>query len=165
MPVPGAGGGGPPTVSDFDGDGLPEVAVAGQAFYTIYVLDCGPAPRPGGQCNLGRCDFAAGTCAAGGHVLWSKSTQDISSNVTGSSVFDFEADGSSEVLAAGMSVTLEPGDTVVEPPGMVHLGSNLGRRPVVMVAATLFETGAEPATAVETPEASASPLPAPSPAA
>ena len=97
VPVPGNGGG-PPTVSDFDGDGLPEVAVAGQAYYTIYDLDCGAAPRPGGQCNLGRCDFAGGTCAAGSYVLWSKSTQDISSNVTGSSVFDFEADGSSEVV-------------------------------------------------------------------
>jgi hypothetical protein len=96
--VPGVGGGGPPTISDFDGDGLPEVAVAGQAYYTIYDIDCGPSPRPGGTCNLGRCDFAGGTCAAGGHILWSKSTQDISSNVTGSSVFDFEADGSSEVV-------------------------------------------------------------------
>jgi len=98
VPVPGAGGGGPPTISDFDGDGLPEVAVAGQAFYTIYDIDCGPSPRPGGKCELGRCDFAGGTCPAGGYILWSRSTQDISSNVTGSSVFDFEADGSSEVV-------------------------------------------------------------------
>ncbi|MDI1475249.1 VCBS repeat-containing protein [Polyangium sp. y55x31] len=96
--VPGNGGGGPPTISDFDGDGLPEVAVAGQAYYTIYDLDCGPSPRPGGQCNLGPCDYAGGTCPAGQFVLWSRSTQDLSSNVTGSSVFDFEADGSSEVV-------------------------------------------------------------------
>lgn len=96
--VPGAGGGGPPTISDFDGDGLAEVGVAGQAFYTVYDIDCGPTPRPGGQCNLGTCDFLAGTCAAGGSILWSKSTQDLSSNVTGSSIFDFEADGSSEVV-------------------------------------------------------------------
>lgn len=96
--VPGAGGGGPPTISDFDGDGLAEVGVAGQAFYTVYDIDCGPTPRPGGQCNLGTCDFLAGPCLAGGSVLWSKSTQDISSNVTGSSIFDFEADGSSEVV-------------------------------------------------------------------
>jgi hypothetical protein len=96
--VPGAGGGGPPTISDFDGDGLPEVAVAGQAFYTIYDIDCGPTPRPGGTCNLGRCDFLGGPCTAGNYILWSKSTQDISSNVTGSSVFDFEADGSAEVV-------------------------------------------------------------------
>lgn len=96
--VPGAGGGGPPTISDFDGDGLPEVAVAGQAFYTIYDIDCGPTPRPGGTCKAGTCDFAGTTCAPGSYILWSRSTQDLSSNVTGSSVFDFEADGSSEVV-------------------------------------------------------------------
>lgn len=99
IPVPG-GGGGPPTISDFDGDGLPEVGVAGQAYYTVYDIDCGPTPRPGGQCNVGTCDFAAGPCAAGGSILWSRSTQDLSSNITGSSIFDFEADGSSEVVYA-----------------------------------------------------------------
>ncbi|MFO0757141.1 MAG: VCBS repeat-containing protein [Byssovorax sp.] len=66
VPVPGAGGGGPPTVADFDGDGLPEVAVAGQAFYTIYDIDCGPSPRPNGVCSAGPCDFAGGACPAGG---------------------------------------------------------------------------------------------------
>lgn len=96
--VPGAGGGGPPTISDFDGDGLVEVGVAGQAFYTVYDIDCGPTPRPGGACNLGTCDFLAGPCAAGGFMLWSHSTQDLSSNVTGSSIFDFEADGTAEVV-------------------------------------------------------------------
>lgn len=97
--VPGAGGGGPPTISDFDGDGLPEVAVAGQAFYTVYDIDCGPNPRPGGVCSAGPCDFAAGgACPAQGYIAWSRSTQDLSSNVTGSSVFDFEGDGTSEVV-------------------------------------------------------------------
>ncbi|EYF04924.1 hypothetical protein [Chondromyces apiculatus] len=96
--VPGAGGGGPPTISDFDGDGLPEVAVAGQAYYTIYDIDCGPTPRPNGTCAAGPCDFANGACPPNGYIAWSRQTQDISSNVTGSSVFDFEADGQSEVV-------------------------------------------------------------------
>ncbi|AKT37943.1 FG-GAP repeat domain-containing protein [Chondromyces crocatus] len=97
--VPGAGGGGPPTISDFDGDGLPEVAVAGQAYYTIYDIDCGPNPRPNGTCSAGPCDFApGGVCPTNGYIAWSRQTQDISSNVTGSSVFDFEADGVSEVV-------------------------------------------------------------------
>jgi hypothetical protein len=100
IPVPGAGGGGPPTISDFDGDGLPEVGVAGQAFYTVYDIDCGPTPRPGGVCPPGTCDFLAAPCPAGGYIAWSKATQDISSNVTGSSVFDFEADGVAEVVYA-----------------------------------------------------------------
>ena len=100
LAVPGAGGGGPPTISDFDNDGLPELAVAGQAYYTIYDIDCGPTPRPNGKCSLGVCDFlgAGASCAPGGGIAWSRSTQDISSNVTGSSVFDFEADGVPEVV-------------------------------------------------------------------
>jgi hypothetical protein len=98
--VPGAGGGGPPTISDFDNDGLPELAVAGQAYYTIYDIDCGPTPRPNGKCSLGVCDYlgAGAPCAAGGGIAWARSTQDLSSNVTGSSVFDFEADGVPEVV-------------------------------------------------------------------
>jgi len=98
--VPGAGGGGPPTVSDFDGDGLPEVGVAGQAFYTVYDIDCGPMPRPGGVCAASTCDFTGAACAPQSYYAWSRSTQDISSNVTGSSIFDFEADGKSEVVYA-----------------------------------------------------------------
>lgn len=99
IPVPGNGGG-PPTVSDFDGDGLAELAVAGQAYYTVYDVDCSSTPRDGGVCDAGPCDFAAATCTAGSGILWSRRTQDISSNVTGSSIFDFEADGVSEVVYA-----------------------------------------------------------------
>jgi hypothetical protein len=100
--VPGTGGGGPPTIADFDGDGLPEIGVAGADFYTVYDPDCGPNARPGGACSQGPCDFNAvdGTCPPQGYLAWSSQSQDHSSNVTGSSVFDFEADGSSEVVYA-----------------------------------------------------------------
>lgn len=99
--VPG-GGGGAPTVSDYDGDGLPEVAVAGQAFLTVYDIDCTASPRPGGLCqNTNACEDMSGVpgaCPPG--ILWSRRTQDISSNITGSSVFDFEGDGKAEVVYA-----------------------------------------------------------------
>ena len=99
--VPG-GGGGNPTVADYDGDGLPELGVAGADFYTVFDIDCTSAPRAGGTCtSVNRCDNALGVpgaCPAG--VLWSRKTQDHSSNITGSSVFDFEADGKSEVVYA-----------------------------------------------------------------
>ncbi|MBX7196481.1 MAG: FG-GAP-like repeat-containing protein [Sandaracinaceae bacterium] len=71
---PGGGRGGPPTVADFDGDGRPEIGVAGAASYSVYDRD-----DPDG-------------------VLWSRTTQDVSSNATGSSVFDFEGDGAAEVV-------------------------------------------------------------------
>ena len=97
--VPGTGGG-PPTVADFDGDGLPEVALAGRAFYTVFDPDCQATPRTGGKCaDRTHCDFGTnGACID--KILWSRATQDISSNVTGSSIFDFEADGKAEVVYA-----------------------------------------------------------------
>lgn len=98
--VPGNGGG-PPTIADYDGDGLPEIGVAGGRFYTVFDPDCGPTPRPGGLCgNRVRCDGPTGAVECPANILWSRATQDRSSNVTGSSVFDFEADGKSEVVYA-----------------------------------------------------------------
>ena len=86
--LPGAGSGGPPTIADFDGDGLPELASAGASAYSVFDPDCTAAPRPGGEC-------ASGVTTG---VLWSQRSQDQSSNVTGSSVFDFEGDGRAEVV-------------------------------------------------------------------
>jgi hypothetical protein len=65
---------GPPTVADFDGDGKPEIGVAGADVY--IVLD------------------------TYGTVLWSVATRDGSSNITGSAVFDFEGDRRAEVVYA-----------------------------------------------------------------
>ncbi|HOX45074.1 MAG TPA: VCBS repeat-containing protein [Myxococcota bacterium] len=65
---------GPPTVADFDGDGLPEIGVAGAGIY--LVLD------------------------TFGDVLWHIASRDSSSNITGSAVFDFEGDRRAEVVYA-----------------------------------------------------------------
>ena len=70
--LPGGGLGGPPTIADVDGDGIPEIGVAASSAYTVFRRD--------------------------GTVLWSKTSQDFSSQTTGSTVFDFDGDGSAEVL-------------------------------------------------------------------
>jgi len=86
--IPGGGEGGAPTVADFDGDGLPEIATAGQGAYVVYDPDClETPPREGGD-----------DCESTGFVRWQTPTQDISSSVTGSSVFDFQGDGIAEVV-------------------------------------------------------------------
>jgi len=64
-------GGGPPTIADFDADGLPEVGVVFQNTYTAYRGDCS--------------------------VLWSRTVAD-DSGMTASSVFDFDGDGRAEVV-------------------------------------------------------------------
>ena len=72
------GAGGPPTIADFDADGKPEFSTAGGNAYMVF-------------------KYAPGTPASIS-VLWKSTTQDLSSNRTGSSVFDFQGDGSAEVV-------------------------------------------------------------------
>jgi len=73
-------------VADFDGDGRPELASAGANDYVVFDLDC--TATPVGECASGRTDG----------VAWLQPSQDASSNVTGSSVFDFEGDGRAEAV-------------------------------------------------------------------
>ncbi len=65
--------GGNPVIADFDGDGRPDIGIAGRTHYTVF----------NGQT---------------GDIVWASKTQDFTSGRTGSSVFDFEGDGVSEVV-------------------------------------------------------------------
>ncbi len=67
-----SGGGGAPTIADMDGDNKPEIGVAGAYYYVVFNTD--------------------------GSILWQSRTQDTSSRITGSSVFDFNGDGQAEVV-------------------------------------------------------------------
>lgn len=87
--LPASDGGGPPTIGDFDGDGFPEFAAAGSDSYTIFDPDCTGTPDPG-RCTSERIDG----------ILWTQPSQDHSSNITGSSIFDFEGDGRAEAIYA-----------------------------------------------------------------
>jgi hypothetical protein len=73
LALPG-GGQGPPTISDFDGDGRAEFAAAGGNFYVVFDL------------------------ADADGILWQQASQDHSSGFTGSSIFDFAADGAAEAV-------------------------------------------------------------------
>ncbi len=76
------GGGGPPTLGDFNGDGFPDVALAGGVGYAVFdgkkLMD--------------------GVTPAAQTLLWIRQTQDCSSAATGSTLFDFDGDGRVEVV-------------------------------------------------------------------
>jgi hypothetical protein len=79
--------GGIPTVADFDGDGQPEIAVAGATKVRVFDPDC----RPGGP--------KRDSCAAD-WILWAQPIQDATSAQTASSAFDFDGDGKMELVFA-----------------------------------------------------------------
>ncbi|MCA9658303.1 MAG: VCBS repeat-containing protein, partial [Myxococcales bacterium] len=98
--IPGGGRGGPPNIADFDGDGVPDIAAAGSTRYIVLKFD-------------GQTDTLT--------KHWHAVTQDGSSQVTGSSVFDFDGDGRNEVVYNDeVYLRIYPGvepDCQLDPPG------------------------------------------------
>ena len=74
VPVPDGGHGGSPNIDDFDGDGALEIGLPGEYAYSVLEAD--------------------------GSLKWSSPIHDYSSGRTGSTTFDFEQDGSLEVVFA-----------------------------------------------------------------
>jgi hypothetical protein len=117
--------GGAPNIDDFDGDGFPEIGTAFGARYVLIDLQepstaCpawptafddaqmglqgNPARDPGGACTQNAdcaqgavCNPLLGACTCL-HNGWQRITEDNSSQVTSSSVFDFNGDGAAEVI-------------------------------------------------------------------
>ncbi len=130
--------GGPPTLADFDGDGLPEIGVSGALSYTVWDFD-----------------YATGTLSK----LWQNTTDDISSGSTGSSVFDFEDDGIAEVIfadeerfyvwrgtdgsdqlgSAGLDPELHASGTGIEFPSLADV-DNDGSTEIILASNRLWES-------------------------
>lgn len=82
------GAGGPPLIDDFDGDGVPDIAIGGDEEFCVYSLRCleDPGARPKW------CDpMHPG-------AIWCAMTQDRSSGVCGATSFDFDEDGFPEIV-------------------------------------------------------------------
>ena len=124
----GSGGGGAPNIDDFDGDGFPEIGTAFDTEYQLHDLQpataaCPDWPNvfqndmtglqgnsartpPAGACTQDsdcgdatqfQCNELLGSCVCL-HNGWLRESEDNSSRVTGSSVFDFNGDGAAEVV-------------------------------------------------------------------
>jgi len=121
--------GAPPTVADFDGDGLPEIGIADKYYYQLYDTD--------------------------GSLLWSHETAETSSGITGSSVFDFNGDGTAEVVygdeetfyifegPTGAILFSEPqhsSRTNIEYPVIVDVNAD-GSADIVLTSNCVFEEG------------------------
>ena len=78
----GDSGGGPPTIADFNGDGTPDVGIAAGVGYAVF--DGAALMSP--------------AIADADTLMWITPAQDCSSRRTGSSVFDFDGNGSAEVV-------------------------------------------------------------------
>ena len=72
VPLPGGGQGGAPLIVDVDGDGRPEIGVAGAVNYVLFNRD--------------------------GSIRWQSAVRDRSSNSTGSVAFDLDGDGRVEII-------------------------------------------------------------------
>jgi hypothetical protein len=81
-PCEGDTGGGPPTIADFNGDGTPDVGVAAGVGYAVFD---GVALMNPAVANVET-------------LMWITPAVDCSSRRTGSSVFDFDGNGSAEVV-------------------------------------------------------------------
>ena len=95
------GRGGAPTIADFDGDGRPEIGAAGLDYYTVFDIY-----RPGFGDDDTPEEIDEDLLAQFGqdhpevgeiYIRWYIDVQD-SSQATGSSVFDFQGDGSASVV-------------------------------------------------------------------
>lgn len=80
-----AKGGGPPTISDFDNDGIPDVGIATMYYYNVV---------------NGNPDLVGAANTNTKRMLWATKSKDESSFTTGSSVFDFNGDGQGEAVFA-----------------------------------------------------------------
>ncbi len=90
--------GGPPTASDFDGDGQAELAASGRDYYVVFDPDCVDPSTEAPERPGGRCDRSPAMSGMPPGVLWAQAAREVSSGVTGSSVFDFNGDGSAEAV-------------------------------------------------------------------
>ncbi len=137
-------GGGPPTLGDFNGDGYPDVALAGGIGYAVFD---------------GR-KLMDGVTPPAQTLLWIKQTQDCSSAATGSTLFDFDGDGRVEVVygdevnlhvydsATGSELftTCNTSGTLIEYPLVADI-DNDGQADLIVVSnAYAFACPAAPAT-------------------
>ena len=126
------------------------------------VGEASPANGPGQELYLQRVTIAPGAKLPQhfhqgtqlAHIIAGVLTYDIASGAATVT----RANGATETVDAPATIKLRKGDGLIETQGLVHHGSNQGRRPVVIEIAALLQTGAPLSTLVGQ-SATGTPLP------
>ena len=109
-----------------------------------------PEVSPGHELSLARVVIPAGENLAvhvhpGPQLAWIAEGT-LTYSVDEGSVYVYRNAGTpdevEETIGPGQTTELRPGDSVIEPTGVVHSSRNAGDEPVVIFLATLFEEGA-----------------------
>lgn len=138
---------------------VPDASAAPAAITRSLLGATDPDTAPGETLSLWSYDIPAGvTLIPHYHPGWQIAR--VVSGVLTYTVIEgttdlIRADGSTEAVTNGATVTVNPGDSLIEHPDSHHYGANNGTEPVVIYAATLLTTG----------QPNAIPLPSASPAA
>jgi quercetin dioxygenase-like cupin family protein len=74
-------------------------------------------------------------------------------NIVSGTVTVTHRDGKTEDATGPVVIKIRPGDSILETPTVVHFGSNSGKKPVVILLASLLADGAPLATPITEPPA------------
>ncbi len=143
-----------PRAAAVEPDGTPVATVS--AIANEVLVHASPAPVADGELALGRVTLLAGAVLPPHYHPGTQIAVIVQGTLTYtvySGAIELYRHGSTsadpEIVSAGETVEVRPGDALVETPGAVHQGRNIGASPVIIYLSTLFPANAPRAVIVD----------------